>query len=372
VNDRELLDFHREIVATPSVSHHEKPLCDLLERRLADRGLAPVRVGNNLYAVAGERGPILCLNSHFDTVDAGSGWTTPPHQVRVDEGRVYGLGSNDAKASIAAMVAAFVRLKAAGAPAGIRLLVALVCEEETGGEGAELLVPELLRRGLRPDAAVIGEPTGLDVAIAQKGLLIVEVERKGRACHAAHARALGIPNPIVDIAGDLLALKKVDLGPPHPLLGEATMEPTVIAGGSARNSIPAEVTCVVDLRTNPEPSHDELVARMRSSGARIRVLSDRLRPYAIEAIAPIVGAARRARPEAQLTGSRGVSDLVFFAAAGVPSIKAGPGRTERSHTANEFVLESEVIDGAHFYERLARAYEVLMTEERHGAALGSW
>ena len=372
MNDRDLLEFHREIVGIPSVSHQEKVLCDFLERWLSDHGAAPVRVGNNVYALAGERGQILCLNSHFDTVNAASAWTRPPHEPHVEDGRVYGLGANDAKASVAAMVAAFLRARAAAASGGIRLMLALVCEEETGGEGAELLVPELVRRGLRPDAAVIGEPTGLDVAVAQKGLLILEVERKGRPCHAAHAKALGIRNPIVDLAADLTALKNVPLGPPHPLLGETTMEPTVIAGGSARNSVPAEATCILDLRTNPEPSHEELVARLRKSGAQIRVISDRLRPYAIEAIAPIVGAARRARPEAQLIGSRGVSDLVFFAAADVPSIKVGPGRTERSHTADEFVLESEVIEGARFYEKLARAWEVLTTEEKHGAALGSW
>lgn len=372
MNDQDLLAFHREIVAVPSVSHREKPLCDLLERWLAERGAVPVRVGDNLYATLGDRGPILCLNTHVDTVSADPAWTRPPHEVRVEGGRVYGLGSNDAKASVAAMTAAFLRIRAAGGPAGVRLMLALVCEEETGGAGAELLVPELVARGLRPDAAVVGEPTGLEVAIAQKGLLIVEVARKGKACHAANARALGVRNPITDLAADLVALAGVDLGPAHPLLGDATMEPTVIAGGAARNSVPAEASCFLDLRTNPEPDHAAIVARLRATGAPIRVVSDRLRPYAIEAIAPLVAAARRARPEAKLVGSRGVSDLVFFAAAGVPSIKVGPGRTERSHTADEYVLESEVLAGARFYEHLARAYETLSTEEVHGTAVGSW
>ena len=225
-------------------------------------------------------------------------------------------------------------------------------------------MPELVRRGLKPDAAVIGEPTGLEIAIAQKGLLIVELARKGRPCHAAHAKALGIRNPIADLAADLVAVSKVDLGPPHPLLGDATLEPTVVAGGSARNSVPAEATCILDLRTNPSPSHEELVARLQATGAAIRVVSDRLRPYAIDAGSPIVEAARRARPEAPLIGSRGVSDLVFFAAAGVPCVKVGPGRTERSHTANEFVLESEILDGARFYEQLALAYASLDRREK--------
>jgi acetylornithine deacetylase len=369
VNDGQLLELHREIVAIPSVSHHEKAVCDFLESWLARRGAAPIRIGNNVCALLGETGPILALNSHFDTVDANPGWTMPPHEPHVADGKVHGLGSNDAKASVAAMTAAFLRLRDQVPRAGFRLLLALVCEEETGGDGAELVVPELVRRGLRPDAAVIGEPTGLEIAVAQKGLLIVELSRKGRACHAAHAKTLGIRNPIADLASDLVAVSRIDLGPAHPLLGEATLEPTVIAGGSARNSVPAEATCILDLRTNPSPSHEEIVTRLQATGAVIRVVSDRLRPYAIDAGSPIVEAARRARPEAPLIGSRGVSDLVFFAAAGVPCIKVGPGRTERSHTANEFVLESEILDGARFYEQLALAYA--FKGEKRGAALGS-
>jgi acetylornithine deacetylase len=371
LNDRDLLELHRALVAIPSVSHDEARICAFIEETLRARGIAPVRFGNNVYAVAGDSGPLLCLNSHVDTVNATASWTRPPHDPAVESGRVYGLGSNDAKASVAAMMAAFLRLSAAG-PIGIRVLLALVCDEETGGKGAEILVPELVRQGLRPDAAVIGEPTGLDVAIAQKGLLIVEASRQGQPCHAANARALGVKNPIVALAADLVALARVDLGAPHPMLGDATLEPTVVAAGSARNTVPGEATCVLDVRTNPEPSHEDVVARLRKTGAQIRVISDRLRPYAIEAIAPIVSAARRARSEAQLIGSRGTSDLVFFAAAGVPSIKVGPGRTERSHTADEYVLESEVLAGAGFYERLARAWTGLVSEEKHGTALGSW
>jgi acetylornithine deacetylase len=375
VNDHELLELHRAIVAIPSVSHQEGPLCDFLVRWLADRGAEPQRLGDNVWAIAGDRGPILCLNSHIDTVDAGSSWTRPPHDVVVEDGKVWGLGSNDAKASVAAMTAAFMRFRAQARKPDVRLMLALVCEEETGGKGAELLVPDLVARGMRPGAAVIGEPTGLEIAVAQKGLLIVELSRKGRACHAAHARALGIRNPIADLAADLVAVKKIDLGPPHPLLGETTLEPTVVAGGSARNTVPAEATCVLDLRTNPDPSHEDLVARLRATGASLRVASDRLRPYSIDAGAPIVQAARLARPDAPLIGSRGVSDLVFFAAAGIPSIKVGPGRTERSHTANEFVLESEILDGARFYGDLVAAWGAASHPEtkggHHGAALGS-
>ncbi|HEY3357085.1 MAG TPA: M20/M25/M40 family metallo-hydrolase, partial [Polyangia bacterium] len=237
------------------------------------------------------------------------------------------------------------------------VLLTLVAEEETGGAGTAALVPALLARGPAPAAAIIGEPTGLDVAVAQKGLLVLELRAEGRSCHAAHGRALGAPNALRRLAHDLVALDAVDLGPPHPTLGPVTVEPTVATGGTARNMIPAEAACVLDVRTNPAPDPAQTLARLRAAvTGELRVLSDRLRPCAIDPGHALVRAAQRARPAARLFGSRGLSDLVFFAAAGVPAIKVGPGETERSHTADEFVLEDEILAGARFYEETALAW----------------
>ncbi|MHB8874475.1 MAG: M20/M25/M40 family metallo-hydrolase, partial [Myxococcaceae bacterium] len=256
MTDEELLALHRELVAIPSVSHGEKAVCDHLEGWLRRAGVAAHRFGDNLFASCGE-GPVLCFNSHLDTVPPGPGWTRPPHGVTVEDGRVYGLGSNDAKASVAAMIASFLRLSRRAL--GARVLLTLVCEEETGGKGAEVLIPELARRGIVPEAVIVGEPTGLDVAIAQKGLLVLELREKGRACHAAHGRALEAPNALRSLARDLVALDGVDLGESHPELGPVTLEPTVAKGGAARNTIPAEASCVLDVRTNPSPSHAQLI-----------------------------------------------------------------------------------------------------------------
>lgn len=352
MTDAELLALHRELVAIASPSHQEKPLVDHLEARLTSLGVAVERFGDNLFATCGE-GPLLCFNSHVDTVPPAPGWTRPPHQATVENGRVFGLGSNDAKASVAAMVAAFLRLSRR--PPRARVLLTLVCEEETGGKGAEALVPELRRRGLDPAAVIVGEPTGLDIAIAQKGLLVLELREKGQACHAANGRALDAPNALRALARDLVALDAVDLGPDHEALGPVTLEPTVAHGGGARNTIPAEASCVLDVRTNPSSPHAETVARLRAAvKGELAVLSDRLRPAELAANHPLVRAARAARPEAKLFGSRGLSDLVFFAPT--PAVKVGPGETGRSHAPDEYVLESELLDGARFYERAALAY----------------
>jgi acetylornithine deacetylase len=341
VNDADLLALHRQIVEIPSVSGDEAAVRDHLEALLRAHGARTLPFGRNLVALHGS-GPAVCLNSHLDTVPPCPGWTKPTHRAVVQDGRVHGLGSNDAKASVAAMVAAFLRLKDAGAS----VMLALTVEEETGGKGAEDLVPELQKSGRTPTAVLVGEPTGLDLVISQKGLLILELHAEGDACHAANAVKLGARNAIRSLARDLVALEGIDLGAPDPLLGPVTLEPTVVRGGSARNAVPAEASCVLDVRINSEVDAARLI---RALGDRVRVLSDRLRPRSIDPAHPLVDAIRRARPEAKLIGSSGLSDLVFF--EGIPGVKVGPGRTERSHTPDEFVLESEILEGARFYER---------------------
>ncbi len=145
------------------------------------------------------------------------------------------------------------------------------------------------------------------------------------------------------------------LGPDDLFLGPVTAVPTVIAGGGARNMVPVEAVAVVDVRTNPAPAPGEIVERLRRAlRSDVRVRSDRIRPCAVDPGHPLVRAAAAARPEAKLFGSRGVSDLIAF--PGIPGIKAGPGRSERSHTPDEFVLESEILEGARFYEAAVLGY----------------
>ncbi len=200
MTDAGLLALHRRLVATPSVSGEESAAAGLMAGVLAAGGAEPFRVGNAVYAVAGD-GPVLVLDTHLDTVPAGPAWTRDPFAAAVEDGRVYGLGSNDAKASVAAMTAAFLRLMAGGGPRGCTLVLALADREETGCRGSEVLAAEFAAQGLSPAAVVIGEPTGGDLAVAQKGLMVLSLVARGPGAHAAHARALGVANPIVSSPG---------------------------------------------------------------------------------------------------------------------------------------------------------------------------
>lgn len=348
----ELLALHRRLVSIPSVSGQEGPLADFLEDWMRERGWSPQRIGQSLLVTTGQ-GPLLLLDSHLDTVPPALGWSRPPHAVEVVDGRVYGLGSNDAKAAVVGMLAAFDAFFGRELPFSLGL--ALVEQEETKGLGTEAVLTELRSRGCPPVAAVVGEPTGLDLAIAQKGLLVVEVAAQGTACHAANASAMGAHNPVRQLAFDLLALERVDLGPPHPLLGWVTLEPTVLKASSARNMVAAEATALIDLRTTPTLDHQELVRRLkRGITGELRVLSTRLEPLHTDPDSVVVRAARLARPQARTYGSATMSDLAFL--KGIPAVKVGPGRTERSHTPDEYVLEAEVLEGAQFYTALVAHY----------------
>jgi acetylornithine deacetylase len=358
LSEREILSLHRTITGARSVSGEEEALADFLEGLLKRNGVKPLRIGNSLLATVGQ-GPVLLLDTHLDTVPPAPGWTRDPWTVESVDGRIYGLGANDAKASVAAMTVAFLAFREADLP--FTLALALVEGEETRGTGTEAVLAELTRRGMSPAAAVVGEPTGLDVAVAQKGLMVLELAAKGDACHAAHAAALGAANAARRLAHDLVALEAVDFGPPHPRLGPITLEPTVVRAGTARNVVPGEATAVLDVRTTPALDRREIVERIgRVVAGEIRVLSDRLLPRETPEDSGLVAAALRARPQARLFGSATLSDMVFM--DGIPVVKCGPGRTERSHTPDEFVLEEEVLDGARFYTRLVRAFAEMREE----------
>jgi acetylornithine deacetylase len=357
--EREVLALHREIVAIPSVSGSEGDLADFLEERLRRYKAAPQRVGNSLLVLAGE-GPVLLLDTHLDTVPPAPGWTRDPWRVEPEEspegGKIHGLGSNDAKAAVAGMMAAFLAFHDVDLP--FTLALALVEGEETKGTGTQAVLEELARRGLSLEAAVIGEPTGLDLAVSQKGLMVLELMARGTACHAAHAAALGAVNAARRLARDLVALEGIDFGPAHAQLGPITLEPTQVRAGTARNVIPGEATAILDVRTTPALDRAEIVRRIQAAvEGEVRVLSDRLLPKETPAGIPLIEAARRARPDARLYGSATLSDMALL--NGTPAVKCGPGRSERSHTPDEFVLESEVVDGAQFYTRLVGTYAEL-------------
>ena len=327
-------DLLRALVAAPSPSRAEGPAVDVLVEW--GRGWDTLRVGHNVAFVrdSGRPGPTLLLLSHTDTVPATAACTRDPYTPTEEEGRLYGLGANDAKGCVAAMATAF-----ASATLGRgRLVFAPVCEEEVGRGGLEVFLPSLPA----PDAAIVGEPTGLEIAVAQNGLLVLDATVHGRAGHAARPHLAD--NPVYGLARDVLALEGLVLDRMHPVAGRTSLAVTVAAAGERHNVIPDRATYTVDLRPTAAYTQAELVALVRAAvKAEVTVRSDRFRPVATPPDARILACVRAARPEAGMFASPTLSDWAHLSA--VPAVKWGPGLSEVSHTADEWV-ELAMVDAA--------------------------
>jgi acetylornithine deacetylase len=301
-------------------------------------------------------GPTLALVTHLDTVPPGEGWTREPYAPVIVDGRLYGRGSGDAKASVAAMLLAARDLAARGGPARGRLLVLLGLSEETRDTTMPRLVAGIEATAGRPiDAAIVGEPTNLDFAVAQRGLLRLDLVAEGEQRHAGRADEGPYSNAILTLAKDLLAIEGLARGRPHPLLGDPTITPTMLDAGVARNVTPPVARAILDVRSTPGWSHAELVDVIGAAVAsRVEVVSDRLVPCETPAVSMLLAAARRVRPDAREYGSPTCCDWVFLRHA--DAMKCGPGTSARSHTPDECVELAEVSEARGFYVALAEAY----------------
>jgi acetylornithine deacetylase len=340
----------QDLVRIPSPSGQEDAVVARLEDAFRTLGLTPERRGRNLTATLdGGAGPLLMLNSHTDTVPVGEEWTRDALAAEIVDGRIYGRGANDAKGCLVAMILGAASAFKKDAPKG-RVLLAATCEEEVLGQGLEKLLPELPR----PDAAVVGEPTGLRPAVAQKGLIVLEITAAGRSAHAAHG---GGVNAVEIAARDVLSLSKLRFEKSHSALGLPTLNVTQINGGSRHNVIPDRCKLVVDIRTTPDYAPDEIVAAVKAAvEGSVHVRSSRLGSVETDPSHAVVRAALAANPGAKAYGSPTLSDWVFL--KGIPTVKAGPGESKRSHTPDEYLEVAELEAGVLFYEKLIRNYFV--------------
>jgi acetylornithine deacetylase len=348
------LKLLEQLVAIPSVSGEEAAVAGFLETTARGWGLGTVRDDTSVRIElrGGSPGPTLALVSHLDVVPPGAGWTRDPFTPVVEGDRLYGRGSGDAKASVAAMVTAARDLAQGDGIERGRLLVILGYGEETKNTTMERAV----ERAGPIDAAVVGEPTNLDFATAQRGLMMVDLIARGDQRHAGYAADDGeFVNAALVLARDLLRLEALFQDRGHPVLGRTTATPTMLDAGVSRNVTPPVATAILDVRSTPDWTHDEIAVLLRDRlDSEVVVTSRRLVPCETPADSRLLAAAARARPEAARFGSPTCSDWVFL--RHVDAIKAGPGTSRRSHTPDEYVDLPEVTAARGFYAALARDY----------------
>jgi acetylornithine deacetylase len=348
------IELLRELVAIPSVSGEEEDVAVFVEATARRWGLDVVRDASGVRVeVRGwGTGPTIALVSHLDVVPPGAGWTRDPFHPAIEGNRLYGRGSGDAKASVAAMLAAAKDVVDRGGMDAGRLLLLFGLGEETRNTSmgaATAGAGEI-------DAAVVGEPTNLEFAIAQRGLLMVDVVAQGEQRHAGNTDGDGdFSNAALVLAQDLLKLPSLFRDRVHPLLGSAVATPTMLEAGVGRNITPPVARAVLDVRSTPDWTHEELAETLRQSlTSDVIVTSRRLVPCETPPSSQLLAIASRLRPDAARFGSPTCSDWVFFRE--LDAFKCGPGTSKRSHTADEYVDLPEVTAARSFYAELARAY----------------
>ncbi|MCB0720498.1 MAG: M20/M25/M40 family metallo-hydrolase [Bacteroidetes bacterium] len=351
-----VLQILEGLVAIPSLSREEKAAADFVQQTVESAGVYCNRSGDNVWFGIGEGDTCLLLNSHLDVVPPSQDHPYDPFTPTRVDGRLFGRGSVDAKASGSAMTAAVLQLAAEGwRPEGGRVVVALTTCEELGGgyNGLEDTRPKLPR----VSSAIVGEPTQLQPCIAQKGLLILRVDCRGRSAHAARS-AEGI-NAIEIAARDILATQSMTFDKADSYLGPVTSTVTVVEGGTARNVVPDLCKFWIDVRSTPVYTHEELTALFSDTlEGEVNVHSDRFHPVSTESDTDIVESVLRAGTtlgrEMKPFGSPTMSDWIFL--RDVPCVKLGPGDSNLSHTGRESIELAEVEAAVEVYKETIRAY----------------
>lgn len=342
------LDLLRELIATPRISREETAAASLLERRMKEWGLEPRRSGNNLIVVDNEMSaerPTVLLNSHIDTVRPVSGWTHDPFTPLIDPDnpdRLYGLGSNDAGASLTTLLAAYRALTARTRSCNY-IFVASAEEEVSGRGGIESVIPTLPPISY----AVVGEPTGMRPAVTEKGLMVLDGIARGVAGHAARGEGV---NAIYRAIEAIDRLRNLSFGSDSPTLGPVRLSVTQIEAGTQHNIVPDECRFVVDVRTTDRCSNLEALKLIREATEGLCQLtprSTRLNPSSIATDNKVV--TRAAMLGLEPFGSPTLSDRALMP---WPSVKIGPGDSARSHTADEYILLSELREAIEIYLRL--------------------
>lgn len=336
------VELLKKLIATPSVSRDEAATAAILEQFLRDSGVLDVqRLHNNVWARNRHfdpAKPTILLNSHHDTVKPNPGYTRNPFAADIENGKLYGLGSNDAGASAVSLMATFLHFYEAS-DLCYNLIIAITAEEEVGGaNGIESLLPHLGKI----DFAIVGEPTGMQMAIAERGLVVLDCVALGKSGHAARNEG---DNAIYKAMKDIEWFRTFRFPKESDLFGPVKMSVTMISAGSQHNVIPAECKFTVDIRVTDRYSNEEVVEEIRQHvTCDVTPRSTRLKPSYISPDHPVV----QAGASLGLTtfGSPTTSDQSLLP---MTSLKIGPGESARSHSADEYVELREIEQGIATY-----------------------
>jgi len=341
----EALGLLKQLIATPSFSKEEDNIADLIDEFLDRKGIKTRVHLNNIWArnkFYDENKPTILLNSHHDTVKPNKGYTLDPFIPVERDGKLFGLGSNDAGGALVSLIAVFLYFNDKP-DLKYNLAIAATAEEEiSGNNGIEALLPHLGNI----DCGIVGEPTEMQMAVAEKGLMVLDCTAHGKAGHAARNEG---ENAVYKAVKDIEWLSSYQFPKVSPLLGPVNMTVTVIeTENKAHNVVPPQCKYVVDTRVNELYTFEEVLETIRANvTSEIRPRSTRLRSSAIALDHPLVKAGLALGRN--YYGSPTTSDKALMP---FPTLKMGPGDSARSHTADEYIYIDEIKEGIEMYAAL--------------------
>jgi len=340
------IDLLKDLIATPSFSKEENKTADRIGEWFDDHQIPYQRRGNNLWAknkAFDPQKPTLLLNSHHDTVKPNTAYTNDPFEPKIENGKLYGLGSNDAGGALVSLIALFTHFYDVEDPK-YNLVMAASAEEEIAGQDS---LKGLLSELPKIDVAIVGEPTEMHLAVAEKGLLVFDAVIKGTPGHAAHPND---DNPIMKLPKVLEWFQNFSLEKQSDFLGEVKITVTQVNAGKEHNVIPASVNLVVDVRVNDQYSNEEL-AKILTEAAPCEMT-----PRSLHLNSSSIGMDHELVQAGIALGRKtyGSPTLSDQAALECPSLKMGPGLSTRSHSANEFIFVHEIEEAIEIYIQLLK------------------
>ena len=340
---KEALNLLKVLIETPSFSSEEDQTALLIGQWFTSHQITFKRTNNNVWAknkLFDSSKKTILLNSHHDTVKPNKGYTKDPFTAEVSEGKLFGLGSNDAGGCLVSLLAAFTYFYDKQLKYNL-VIVASAEEESSGPNGLNSMLSEIPPI----DFAIVGEPTQLKLAIAEKGLLVLECKAKGTSGHAAHGNG---DNAIYNAMKDIAWFQQFEFPKISETLGKVKMTVTQIQAGNQHNVIPAHCDFVVDVRVTDAYTNKEVLDIVKSNvKSEVKARSLRLNSSSIPKNHPIVKAGIQLGKTTY--GSPTLSDQAVLSC---PSLKLGPGDSLRSHTANEFIYVNEIEEGVDFYIKI--------------------
>lgn len=343
-NKEKVIFLLKKMIKTPSFSRNEDGTADIIGQFLQENDVIFSRFDNNICAYNrffDEKKPTILLNSHHDTVKPNSDYTRDPFSAEVEDGKLFGLGSNDAGASAVSLIATFLYFYER-TDLKYNLCLAITAEEEVSGKkGIESVLPKLTNI----EFGIVGEPTLMQMAIAERGLLVLDCEAKGRSGHAARNEG---ENAIYKAIKDINWFENYEFEKKSAFFDNVKMSVTIINAGTTHNVVPATCSFTVDVRVTEQYTNEEIVELVRKNvSSSVTPRSVRLRPSFISKTHPLVLSGLDLGLSCY--GSPTISDQALMS---FPTLKIGVGDSKRSHSADEFVYLQEIYDGIDVYIKL--------------------